>query len=115
MWPTLRIVVGPSANNAVTASVCPVSLVAFMSTCAPGGGPPNQKAAEELTRNVAADGGDAAQQAIGVDDHGRTAVVEFAMGACAQLPQGVDEIGDRPGAHSLRSIEAKGAVAERHG
>ncbi len=35
MWATLRIVVGPSANSATTASVCTVSLIAFMSTSMP--------------------------------------------------------------------------------
>ena len=40
MWPTLRIVVGPSANSATTASVCTVSLIAFMSTSMPRSGRP---------------------------------------------------------------------------
>ena len=71
MWATLRIVVGPSAKRATAASVCTVSLIAFMSTSMPRSGRPTTVIESDSRRDLAAhlfeaiDEGHVALQAVG--------------------------------------------------
>src|SRR5207249_2053650 len=86
--------------------------VYFDHDVAPGQGRDQQQPAQELTADVTFDTHAATVEAVGVDDHGRAAIPQFARGLDTKLAQGREQVFDGPFAHPRDAVKAIPAVPQ---
>ena len=79
-----------------------------------GEGRREQDRADELTRDLAGNGGGSARDSVRSNHHRRTVVGSLAPGIDTELPQGIEKMADRPLVHPPVAVDPIFPTAEGH-